>query len=111
MLKLAYVVSSILAFVASPAQAYDWTTEAFITLVEPTYMPKNIVLQIDRTVGGCGVGTWYTWSGTGNNDAERWDNNRSVLAAMLTAQMSRTRVRIYGSNNGCKIEYIHILQN
>jgi len=100
-----------LAFIGSSAEAFDWGVEAYITTIEPTFAPKYINIQIDRAIGSCAAGSWLTWNGSGNNDTERWDNNRAVLGAMLTAQVSRTRVRLYGSNSGCRIEFIHILQN
>lgn len=109
MRKLACALCSFVALVASPAEAYDWATEVYITAIEPTYMPKYINVMIDRPVGSCG--SWLVWNGMGNNDGERWDNNRSMFAALLAAQMARTRVRIHGSNSGCRLEFIHILQN
>lgn len=89
-----------------PAFAYALeTTVGYVTIVQPTYMPATVSFQLDAGTTSCPAGAWLSWQ---NADTS---NNRAVLATLLTAQVTRQRVRIYfnDGDTACKGVFMHLI--
>jgi hypothetical protein len=95
--------------ITSPAMAWDWWVDTKITVVEPDYVPTNIVIQVSSAGGTCAAGAFLNYVPSGSTSTDKQANISSVLSAMLTAQARGTTVRIYGSNSGCVVNNIWIM--
>lgn len=105
---LSIATAAILA--ASPANAYDWMIEAHVTVVEASYMPDRVTFAIDQAPStSCPVNTFLIWEARGSDAATRAASSQGVLSTLLTALVGQRTVRLYGSNTGCSIQFIHIL--
>ena len=96
--------------IPSPSYAYDWLTNAKVTLIEATYAPNSIPFQVDRAIGNCAAGSMLTWTSKGGDAASKAQNFQAVFALLLTAQSSGQLVTIYGNNVNCSIDYIYIIK-
>lgn len=88
--------------------AFEWSVEAKVTLVQPTYMPNEASFQIDTSIGACPAGTWMRWPAKGSTEASKISNANSVYSTLMTAFVSGKTVRVYGVNDRCTIEFIHM---
>lgn len=107
--SIAFGLIAFLAATAVPASANDWTVEARVEVIEPTYMPDRVVLTIDAAAGACATGAWLSFYARGTTEAERVASTQAMLAGLLTAKASNRSVRLFGSNNGCIINFVHLL--
>jgi len=94
---------------ATAVGAFDWTTSAKVSVIEPSYMPGWISFQIGASVGTCPSGTWLQWPAQGADQASRIANAQAVYSTLLTAMMANRTVIFYGVNAGCKVEHIHLI--
>lgn len=97
--------------IAQPAWATDWMIETKITAIEPTYIPLKISFWTESGAGSCPAGSIYNWNAQGADQPAKIANVQSVLATLMTALMTGKRVRLYGNNAACGIEFIHLLSN
>ena len=94
---------------ATAAGAFDWTTPAKVTVIEPSYMPGWISFQIGASVGTCPSGTWLQWTAQGADQSSRIANVQAVYSTLLTAMMANRTLTFFGVNAGCKVEHIHLI--
>jgi hypothetical protein len=82
---------------AAAAPAYDWGTDAHITLIETTWMPDAVTFQTDAAAGPCPAHHWLAWQGrTDVSNAK--DSVKSAYALLLTAYLTGRSVHILGYN-------------
>ncbi|QNM94834.1 hypothetical protein [Chitinimonas koreensis] len=93
---------------ALPTLAYDWNVAGRVKVVEGTYVPDSVTFNIDVAAGNCPAGGWLTWSSPSSDPSTRRDNVKAVYALLLTAKATGGTVTLFGSNNGCKVEFIHL---
>jgi len=91
------------------AHASDWTIEANVQTLEPSYVPNLVVFAVNATGGSCAAGNWLSWGAVGPDYASRAQNVQAVMATLLTALATGKKVRLYGRNTDCSIEHIHLL--
>ena len=106
--KISFLVFAILAACSQPAMAYDWMVEANVIAIEPTYVPGSLNFSISLPAGTC-VGTWLHWQARGASEAAQIANVQAVLSVVLTAKVAGSKVRVYGSNSTCNVDFIHAL--
>ena len=94
---------------SAPAIAYDNSAEVKVTVIEVTYMPTNLIFQVNQTIGTCAAGTMLTWTPQGSTQDLKDKNAAAVLAGLMTAKATGSSVRLYVANSGCKVEFIHLL--
>jgi hypothetical protein len=107
--SIAIVAAAFLAFAAAPASAYDWVVEARVQVIETTYMPGQVGFTIDVNAGACAAGAWLTFFARGTTEAERIASAQAMLAALMTAKASNQPVKLHGSNDGCVINFVHLI--
>lgn len=98
----------LLALSALPSLSWEWNVAGRVKVVEGTYVPDSVTFSIDAAAGNCPAGTWLTWTPASSDPATRRDNVKAVYALLLTAKPTGGTVTIFGSNNGCKVEFIHL---
>ena len=93
----------LLLFLAGSAHAME-AVVAKVTVVEPSYMPAAIMFQIDKALPSCPAGTWLKWE----HDV---DNNKAVLASLLTAMAAGRRIRFHiaDGDTTCRGLHLHLL--
>ncbi|MBB5986636.1 hypothetical protein [Sphingobium lignivorans] len=89
--------------------AYDWSIETYVTTIEGSYMPSELPFMVSNAGGSCAVGQWLRWEIRGSDTASRNINIQSVMAGLMAARAANRKVRLFGRNNGCVIEHIHLL--
>ncbi|MBF0433515.1 MAG: hypothetical protein HQK83_19715 [Fibrobacteria bacterium] len=108
-------IMTLLAYLVlyTSSYSYDWgDISAYITVIEPTYMPGKITFQVDEQMSeSCPEGSWLTWQGKGATAEDRADNAKSIMQVLLSAHTTHTQIRLFGNNNGCTIDFIHLLTN
>jgi hypothetical protein len=107
---LSFALAGIAALGSSQAWAYDWGLEARVVVVEASYMPVQILFSIDVPGASCTAGTLLKWTAKGSTADEKIANTQAIFAMLLTAQTSGRKVRVYGNNSGCTVDYLHILK-
>lgn len=103
------LVFAALAFTHSASSfAYDWSVETAVTLVQPTYMPRSVSFKLSDAAGECVAGAWLKWTPQGTTEAEKHANANAVYGTLLTAFITGRKVRVFGVNAGCNVEYLHM---
>jgi len=95
--------------VSAPAAAYDWTVEAYVNVIEISYLPERVVFTVNADAGSCAAGGWLAWISKGVSDVEKSASSEAVLAGLMTARATNRPVRIYGTNANCTVQFIHLL--
>ena len=95
---------------AQNALAYDWAMiGVHVTVVESTYMPNKVTLQIDSDAGNCKKGTWLTYNSTVTGDsATQQANVKATFALLLAAKINVATVNLFGVNSGCVVQFVHM---
>lgn len=93
---------------ATPAFAYDWNVTTKIVMVEPSYMPDQIVFTLNIAGGTCAAGSFVSYQPHGSTSEEKQANINAVLATLLTAQARNSYVSIFGNNTGCVVTNLWI---
>jgi hypothetical protein len=106
---LSLALAGVAALGSSQAWAYDWGVEARVVAIESTYMPTQVLFSIDAAGSSCTVGTLLKWTPKGSTADEKIANAQAIFSTLLTAQASGRKVRVYGNNSGCTVDYLHIL--
>jgi hypothetical protein len=88
--------------------AYDWNIKANVSVIEPTYMPATVAFKITETGGSCAAGTCLTWKGKGDTEQQQYENSKSVLGVLTAALVSGNIVYVFGNNDDCSVDYIHL---
>lgn len=112
LMALRLLISATLIVTCSPANAqYDWTVDAHVTTIEPTYVAwTNLYFAVDQAGGtSCPVGTWLRWNTLGVDETHKIANVQAILSVLLSAKLSGKRVRVYGNNADCSIGYLHFI--
>ena len=101
----------LLSAVAFPPVAYasDWTVDAHIIRVEPSYIPEKVYLQLDVDAGSCPAGAWLQWISRGADLPSRVANAQAVLATAMTALTAGKRMTLFGNNAGCELVFVHLI--
>jgi len=86
-----------------PAAAFDWKAEAYVTGLEPTYMPGWIAFQVDAPAGTCAAGAWLNYTAQGRTKTAKQANSAAAFNVLLAAQTAHKRVRLFGFNSGSSI--------
>lgn len=95
-------------FVAQPALAYDASYAGKVSFVESTYIPDNIVFNLNAGVAGCPAQANLTWTARGSNEALKIANIQGVLATLLTAKAANLTIEVWVKTADCSVEFIHI---
>lgn len=111
MIRNIFIAASLAAalLVGSPAAAWDAKADVKVTAIEVTYMPDRIVFWVDQTIGTCAAGAMLQWSPQGATQSARDQNVQAVLAGLMSAKASGSPVRAYVINEGCRVEFLHLL--
>jgi hypothetical protein len=74
-----------------------------ITVLESTYMPSSISLQLDAGNTACPAGKWLRWTNTASVEA--------TYSTMLAALLANKKVNFYINDNdtSCTGQFFHIL--
>lgn len=93
----------LLLFLASTAHAYE-VVVARVIMVEPSYMPTAIMFKIDKALPSCPAGTFLKWE-------HNADNNKAVLASLMTAMVSRRQIVLHIADGDtlCRGLFVHVL--
>ncbi len=80
-------------------------------MIEPTYMPAYIIFAIDSAGTGstCEAGGLLKWTPKGATADEKLANVQAIFTTLMTAQASGRKVRVYGNNGTCTVDYLHIM--
>ena len=98
-------------FVSGPVAAADWTFDGHVIELESTYVPSEIVFWSDGGTADCPAGTMLHYLPQGADQASKGQNIQANYSALATALASGKKVRLYGANGRCVIQFIHILAN
>ncbi len=93
--------------ISSPASAYDAVVAARVTMIEPTYMPSQIVFTADAGTSACPPGHLLQWAARGATLPEQIANSQAVISLLATAKASGSQVTLYIKNADCSAEFIH----
>ena len=87
---------------ALPAQALQALT-GHITVLESTYMPGSISLQLDEGNAACPAGKWLRWTNAASAEA--------TYSTMLAALLANKKVNFYIEDNdaSCTGRFFHIV--
>ncbi|WP_445114749.1 hypothetical protein [Acinetobacter sp. WZC-1] len=91
----------LLYLVCAKAHAVEVVTGK-VKILEATYMPAKILLQLNAGTSSCPAGTWLSWSNPNT------DNMKATYATLLMALSSGKSINIY-INNSCEGQYLHII--
>lgn len=110
MRKTAALVATLLFACNATAQAqYDWQVQnARVTSIEVTYMPSAVLFSIDAAAGSCPAGGFLRWNGYGADAPAKQSNVKSIFAALVSAKMSGTTIRVYGVNTNCEVKFFYL---
>lgn len=111
-MKRRTILLSMLAATLVPSTAsygYDWEVMANVTVVEVSYLPDRVSFQIDAAAGPCASGTWLVWNAQGSDAVSKSASSQGVVAGLLTAKSGHTKIRAFGFNSDCSVEFLHIL--
>ena len=89
--------------------ASDWTVDAHVVRVEPSYIPEKVYLQLDTAAGNCPAGAWLQWIARGSDQPSKAANAQAVLATALTALAAGKRMTLLGNNAGCELVFVHLI--
>lgn len=93
------------ALALAPASWALENAQAHVTIVESSYMPVSVTVQVDVGSPSCPAGAWLTWSNA------NVDNVKATFALLIAATNSGNRV-VYYVNNGdasCLVQFLHAL--
>ncbi len=96
-MKKIILILSILATIASSAQA--WDTTAQVTTIEPSYMSDKILFKLNKDAGNCSAGSWLWYHGTHYQPTDLQSNVKSIHATLLSALLSGKNVAVHGQDN------------
>ena len=84
-----------------PAQALQFLS-GHITVLESTYMPNEITLQLDVGNTACPAGTWLHW--------DKKPSVEATYSTMLAALLANKKVNfvINDDDKACKGQFFHI---
>ena len=92
----------------SYAAAFD--VFAHVSELEPTYVPNNLVLAIDKSAGACLAGPWLFYNGApGSNNLP--ENIKAMYAGLMAAMLSGNLIEVTGDDSGCLVTNIHFLNH
>ena len=94
-----------ISFFSNPSYAVEYITGK-VTMLESTYMPGFIILQMDTGNTTCPAGTLLKWQ----KDIE---NNKAVYSTLMAAQVSGRKINFI-INNGdttCTGVFLHLLDD
>jgi hypothetical protein len=120
---IASALSIAIALLSFSAHVYAFdqpiATGVSVKLVETSYVPDSVFLQIDAAVANCPARAWLTWEGgnsfpRGADESKRTSSVKAVQATLLTALAAGKKVNIYARNSSnasapCVVEHIHVL--
>lgn len=94
---------ALILFLAGSAHAYE-VVAAKVVMVEPSYMPNAIMFKIDKALPSCPAGTFLKWEHSA-------DNNKAVLASLLTAMVTGRKIvlHIADGDTFCRGLFLHVL--
>jgi hypothetical protein len=92
----------------SHAAAFD--IFAHVSELEPTYVPNNLALAIDKSAGACPAGPWLFYNGAApsNNLPE---NIKAMYTGLMAAMPSGNLIDVTGDDGGCLVTDIHFLNH
>ena len=90
--------------------AYGWEVTGKLTRLEPTFS-DHLNIRIDTNAGNCLAGSWLFFYGAGATDQEKKESVRSVYSGLLASMYSSKNVVLYGEDQGCLIQQVHLLPN
>lgn len=100
-----------LATTANAAFAWDWYVDAHVLVVETSYMPGALDFTIDQSPSSsCPTGNWIHWNITGADEPSRIANVQATLSILMSASLSGKRVRVFGNNVDCGVDYVWMEQ-
>jgi hypothetical protein len=111
--KLFSLVLFVTALLSTPGitdPRFDWSTEgAHVIVVEGTYIPDHNFFKIDADAGSqCPAGTWLKWPGQGPDTLAQQKNVEAVYSMLLAAKLSNSRVNVFGRDQDCTVNFIHL---
>lgn len=71
-------------------------------------MPNDVSFKIDKAIGSCAAGAWMRWVPQGLTEATKIANANAVYSTLMSAFIAAKNVRVYGVNDRCTIEFIHM---
>jgi len=102
-MKKAALLALVLSVASAPSFAVEYLTGR-VTILESTYMPGAVALQLDAGNATCPAGTWLRWA---KSDASNKAAYATLLAALATD--SRVNVVINDGDTTCTGQFLHIL--
>jgi hypothetical protein len=100
-LVLAPALVAIAVFASGPAHALQYLT-GHIVVLESTYMPNSISLQLDVGNTACPAGRWLQWKKPGTMEA----TYSTMLAALLA--LKKVDFIINDNDSTCEGQFFHI---
>ena len=97
------ILLTIAALVAAPGAWALESAQARVTFVEATYMPTQVLLQVDTGTASCPAGKWLSWV---NGNA---DNVKAAFGLLIAAVNSGNRVQYFintGDTN-CQVQFLY----
>lgn len=104
------LVLSVFAVAYIDAYGADWQSQGKVTRIEPTYS-DHLNIKIDAAAGACAAGGWLFFYGYGATAQEKKDSVKAVYAGLLASMYAEKSIVVYGVNQGCVVETIHLLNN
>jgi len=76
-----------------------------VTILQPTYLPGLVSLQMDSGNATCPAGTWLEW---GNPSTE---NNLAMHSTLMAAMIAGKRIHfiINDGDTSCRGQFVHLL--
>lgn len=93
---------------AGASQAYDWSVTAQVAVVEGSYLPNLVYFTINQAAGNCAAGSWLSWIPSATDIPSKAASAGGVLSILMTAQATSQNITIFGFNNGCSLQFIHL---
>jgi hypothetical protein len=107
-IRLATPVAALL--ISFTADAGDWIVQAKVTRLEPTFA-DHLNLRIDVNAGACPAGGWLFFYGAGATTEDKRASVKAVYAGLLASLHTGATIEVSGSNQGCVVEQVHLLNN
>ena len=113
MRKMTVILAAFVVLWPSSAFAYDWYTVAEVAAVEGTAAPSIVRFWVTTKVGSCPVGQEFgsqlDYRPNGGTPDEKIANGQTVAAILMTAKTGGRKIKIFGRNSDCVVEYIYLL--
>ena len=92
----------------APLSSNAWEAQGRVTRLEPTFA-DHLNIRLDVAAGACPAGSWLSFHGHGSTAQEQKESIKAVYAGLLASLYAGKHVVLYGTDQGCVVQQVHLL--